>query len=328
MELIKSVEKSEMEEEYRTPMVEELNALLAKLEVAETEPEMQAALAESMAIVMSITYESSDSTEMLNALWDTDDVYFRYLAKVLDTSTWTSPDWGDFAEKITDYSDILMGANGYADEGTIGVERMKWALDSMNRKLDIVLKDSGLSNEDRMYVVIDTLFNHPLVGFAVMQKQLNGLDDAQARALLDNGMNIMSEDVYNAIAQNKINANTGEHAMTRLAAMFPVPLPEFERPEFVKTGESVDGDKGGTGEDDDDKGTNNGGVGNGATFGTDDLILNPQTGAYEKLGDLIHIYHAVMYEKLQGDYYTEEQKEAIIKYFDLLYSGIEKKEGN
>ena len=107
--------------------------------------------------------------------------------------------------------------------------------------------------------------------------------------------------------------------------MFLVPVPEFERPEFVKNGESVENEKGDTGEEDDSDGVHSGGLGNGATFGSDDYILNPQTGEYVKLGDLIHTYYAIMYEKLQNGSYTEEQKEAITKYFDLLYSGIEER---
>ena len=322
-ELIKTVEKSEMEEEYRTPLVNELKSLLAKLESIKTEPEMRAALAESMAAIMVITYDSSSSTEMLNALWDTEDVHFRYLAKVLDTSSQSAPDWGEFAEKLTDYIIILTGEDDDTEGAIVGVAKIKWALDSMNTKLDIVLINSGLTEDDNMYVAIDNLFNHPIVGFSVMLKQLDGLNDNEAKALLENGLNIMSEDIFAAIKQNKINANTGEHAMTRLAAMFLVPVPEFERPEFVKTGESVDPNKGDIGEDDDKGQTGPGGVGKGESFGSDDEVLDPQTGKYVKYGDLIHTYYTIMFEKLQSDSYTEEQREAIIKYFELLYGGLE-----
>ena len=75
-ELIRYVENSSMEEEFRAPIVDELRNLLAALEEITTMPDMQAALATSMAVICDITYESSTATEMLNALWDSDDIYF------------------------------------------------------------------------------------------------------------------------------------------------------------------------------------------------------------------------------------------------------------
>jgi len=63
-------------------------------------------------------------------------------------------------------------------------------------------------------------------------------------------------------------------------------------------------------------------------YGSDDLVLDPLTGEIVKYGDLIDRYNAIMYERLEGDFYTEEQKQVIRKYLELLYSGLEKKEGN
>ena len=115
--------------------------------------------------------------------------------------------------------------------------------------------------------------------------------------------------------------------MTRLASLFKVPLPEFERPEFVKTGESVEIGGSSSGEDNNENKPSDGGVGEGATFGSDDLVLDPLTGKLGPLGDLIHKYYAIMNEKLDGDLYTEEQKAIIKKYFDMLYYGVMEKEG-
>ena len=57
-------------------------------------------------------------------------------------------------------------------------------------------------------------------------------------------------------------------------------------------------------------------------------MLDPITGKPIKYVELLDKYNAIMNERLEGDSYTEEQKEAIKKYFDLLYKGVEKKEGN
>lgn len=327
-ELIKHVESSEMEEEFRAPIAAELTDLLAKLRETHTVPDMQIALAETMAVIVDITYESSTAAEMLDALWDTEDVHLRYLAKVLDTSSWSSPDWGDFAEKLTEYISILMGDNDESEDALIGAPRLKWAIDSMTRRLDIALDASGLPEDDEMYAAVDNLFNNQLVGLAKMVNKLDDMSDDEAREALVNNLNILSEATFAAISLNRTNASVGEYAMTRLASLFLVPIPEFERPKFVKTGESVDGSQGSTSDDDDKQGVHGGGLGPGATFGSDDYVLDPITGEPVKYGDLINKYNALMLEKLSGDYYSEEQKEIIRKYFDLLFSGIEKEEGN
>lgn len=326
-ELIRYIEGSEMEEEFRTPIADELRALLAKLREIDTQKDMRAALAESMALIMAVTYDSSTATEMLNALWDTKDIYFRHLAKVLDTSYWTSPDWSDYAEKATEYVATLMGENDESENAVVGAARLKLALDSMSRKLESTLASSELAEDDEMYLAVNNLFCDESAGLALILEEIDSLSDEEAREALEDSLNAMSEELFAAISLNKVNASTGEYAMTRLASLFLVPVPEFERPEFVKKNESVDGSQSGA-NDDKQNGGSHGGVGEGATYGSSDLVLNPLTGNYEEYGKLIDKYYGIMYERLQGDSYTEEQKTAIRKYFELLYSGLEKEEGN
>lgn len=323
--LIKYVEGSEMEEEFRTPIVEELNELLGLLRVTDTQKEMLRIVNESMSVICDITYESSTATEILNALWDSDDLYFKHLAKVLDSSEWNEPDWGDFAEKLTAYEGVLMGdSKKDGEEATVGVATLKYALDTMSRKLKNTLDSSGIGEGDEIYSAINDLFNKNPGGFAYILSRIEGVSDEEARELLNSCITINSNALYNAVAMNKINAGVGEYAMIRLTSLFIVPLPEFERPEFFKNGETI-------GEENKPEGDNSsggdGGIGGGATYGSNDMVLDPLTGEYVRYGDLLAKYNAIMYERLEGDSYTEEQKEAIKKYFDLLYSGIEEKEG-
>ena len=326
-ELIRYVERSGMEEEFRTPIAEELDKLLARLEGIDTMPDMQAALAECMAIICDITYDSSTAAEMLDALWNRGDVYFRYLAKALDTSSWSAPDWSDFAENMTEYSGILMGDNNEGEEALRGVASLKWAIESMTSKLDIVLDYSGLDSSDEIYAAIERLFEANPGGFRVLLSGIGSYDDDSAREALDLSLSLNSTVLYDAVSLNRVNAATGEYAMTRLASLFLVPLPEFERPEFVKTGEAIDGGAGSGSDKENENGNNDGGIGEGATYGSDDLVLDPLTGRYVKYGELIDRYYAIMSERLNAGSYTEEQQEAITKYFGLLFSGLEKEEG-
>ncbi len=326
LELVRYVEDSDMEEEFSTPIVSELRALLEKLRETDTQNDMIIALTESMAAITSITYESSTATEMLNALWDTDDVYFKHLAKVLDTSAWSLPDWGDFAEKLTRYSATLMGDDDESENAVRGKERLKSALESMTRKLDTVLLSSGVPEDDEMYLAVKLLFSDETLGLELILENIDSLSDDEARVELQKSFEAMSENIYEAISLNKVNATVGEYAMTRLSSLFGVPSPEFERPDFYKNNESVGGGQG-SADGDQENQNSPGGVGPGATYGSDDIVLDPLTGQPVKYGDLIDKYNAIMYERLENGSYTEEQKTAIRKYFELLYSGLEKEEG-
>ncbi len=323
LELLRYVEDSDMEEEFSAPIANELRALLDLLRETHTQKDMVIALTESMAVITSLTYESSTATEILNALWDSNDLCFKHLAMVLDTSSWSLPDWGDFAEKLTGYSAILMGDDDESENAVRGKERLKSALDSMTRKLDTVLIYSGVAEDDEMYLAVKNLFRDESVGLALILEEIDSLSDDEARAELKESLEAMSGEIYEVISLNKVNATVGEYAMTRLSSLFGVPSPEFERPEFFKNNESVGGGQGSADGDQENQGSP-GGIGPGATYGSDDMVLDPLTGRLVKYGDLINTYYAIMSEKLDGDFYTEEQKTAIKKYFELLISGFEK----
>ena len=323
-ELIAEVEGSDMEEEFRTPIAEELKSLLEELKAIDTYKEMQITMVESMSLICDITYESSTSTEMLNALWDTEEIYLKHLAKALDTSTWNGDGWADFAESVDKYIITLMGDDDESADAVVGRERVSSAVSAMMLKVSVALKASGLSEDDEMYLAVNSIFNHNLVGLSLLKNKAANMTDAQVRDSLIQTFNILSEQIYSALKLNWDNASTGEYVMTRLGALFYVPVPEFERPDFVKNNESV-GSGGGGSKDEGNSG--GGGIGKGETFGSDDIVLDPKTGTYRKYGEIINEYSNIMNEKLNSDSYTDEQKEMIKKYFALLYSGI-KKEGN
>ena len=321
-ELIKYVENSPLEEEFKTPMVEELQRLLDRLKEIDKLPDMQMALTESMALLLDITYDSSSSTEMLDALWDTGEINLRYLAFALYGGDRDTAVWGDFAEGLAEYIGILLGDNETDSAQAVGIERLKWALDSMNTRLPLALDGSGLAEDDEMYLAVKNLFLDPDSGLMTIYSALDYMSEEEARAALTGKLDAMSESTFRAIALNRANAAVGEYAMTRLSAMFGAPLPQFERPEFIRKNLAPDGNVS-SGDDDDDNGTHQGGLGEGATFGTDDYVLDPLTGEYVKVGELINTYNALMFEKLEGDLYTEQQKIMIRKYFELLFSGLD-----
>ena len=327
--LITYIDNSAMEEEFRTALSEVMTDLLSTLKNTHTQNDMLISVDSAMMAIRDITYASSTSTEVLNALWDSDDYYLKHLAKALDTSDWSEPNeetWGDFAEKLVNYAGVLMGDDEEDGESS-GKETLKFALDTMSRKLNITLEAADVSEDDEICAAINQLFNRNPGGLVTLLSSIDRIDEDKAREDLTFCFDLNSNALYDAISLNKVNANVGEQAMKKLAALLLVPIPEFERPEFVKNNESIIKNPG-SGEDDNNNVSGDGGIGDGATYGSNDIVIDPLTGEPIEYGKLLDKYNAIMFEKLDGDSYTEEQKEAIKKYFDLLWSGLEKKEGN
>lgn len=341
-ELIKYVNESEMDEAYKVEISTELAELLEGLKTVKTQPEMESLLDTSMTQIASVTYASSSMTEILTPLWNTEDSYIQALAGALNTSDWTEPEWGDFAEK---YSELCALFKGQADaskdeEGeqsgaeTLTEEehftKLKWVLDNTSTKVGMALNESGITADDPLFTVVNKFINEEqgdisaehLFGLAVIAKNIPELTYDEALAEVDNTFNGMAEEFYNVIAQQKTNTNVGEYTMKKLAALFGVSAPAFERPEFA------DNSGGENSSEDDGKKPSDGGLGEGAVYGSNDLVLDPLTGEYVEYGTLLDKYYAVMYEKIDNGTYTDQQIEIIKNYFALLYSGIKEEVGN
>jgi hypothetical protein len=155
-------------------------------------------------------------------------------------------------------------------------------------------------------------------------KELDGMRAEDASAAVLQSVSDMTDRIYAVISAQKINTNVGEYVLGKLSALFGVPIPAFERPVLSENG----GD--GSESDREEGEGSGGGVGEGAVFGSDDLVLDPITGEYVEYGRLYAEYNRRMLERLENEEYgyTEAQKKAIEKYFALLYGGLKEEDGN
>ena len=339
-ELIKYVDSSDMEEPYKSEVSDALTVLLEDLRAAKTEPEMQSALAVALTEITEATYDSSSMTEILNELWSTGDVHVMMLAKALNTSHWKEPDWGDFAEKYDNFRVALTSVD--TDEGQEAravsenesdgdsANTLRWALENFSRKTDAALAASKISENDPLYASVNKLINgsDELEGLASIPTNYDSAGSEELTLAADATLSSMTDELYATISTQKINTNVGEYTLTRLSMLFSVPIPEFERPDFVKNGEDINKGNEDLDDKDDEDTQNSGGVGEGVKFGSDDLVLDPLTGKYVEYGTLFSKYNTLMIEKLGDEKYgyTEEQKKAIEKYFALLYGGFKEEE--
>ena len=203
-------------------------------------------------------------------------------------------------------------------------------MENLSRKMTSALISSKIAQTDPLYASVYKLANggDGVEGFAAIPTSYANADRDALIAAVDRTLAAMTDTFYATISTQKTNTNVGEYTMTRLGLLFSVPIPEFERPDFVKRGEDISRDDQDLEEDNDENKPTSGGVGEGVQYGSDDLVLDPLTGEYVEYGTLYARYNTLMIEKLGDEKYgyTEEQKKAIEKYFALLYSGFKDEE--
>ena len=55
------------------------------------------------------------------------------------------------------------------------------------------------------------------------------------------------------------------------------------------------------------------------------MVLDPMTNKYVEYGTILERYYKLMFGKVEDGDYTEQEKEAMEKYFAILYGGFEEK---
>ncbi len=337
--LIANVKKSEMEEPYRTEIADELERLLAELETTHTLTDMHLALAASMAIIHDSTSDSSSMTEIANALWNTGDQYAKTLAMSINTSDWgEKTKWnGTFAEKYAAMRQLYDYVPAEGEEAPTEENlhsKLGEKLSYSALKIRNAMSDPKIPQDDAIRKAVLESFvdadlekdGEAVLGIGALFAKMPELSYTEALKALDSGFSNSFNAVYAALETAKINADVGEYVMKELSTLFRVPRPAFERPDFTKSDDSDNSDKENGGDQNNNGSIGGGGGGGGAIYGSDDYVLDPITGEYVKYSELLADYTEKMNQKLENGNYTEEQKQAILKYFNLLYYGLEKDE--
>ena len=331
-ELISYVDGSEMDSPYRENVVLSLRALLADLKTAKTERERDLALSISLNTIYSETDLSSSTVEMINGMWPVATEETKALVKALNSYTWTPGiEWDDFEEAMLLYRACFAHSDEGLDSPDEGKMRLETAnlLASAGTNLLRAVNASGVSHEDALYLVLLRLEAENgqgeggILGLTALAEQSEKLGYAALKAELDETVETMNRAIFGVLENMAENVSIGEYAMTRLGELFGCKIPAFKRPMLLGSGSQGGGD-GGTGPDDNPDST--GGIGTGAVFGSNDLVLDPATGKYVEYGKILDTYYALVFGKLENGDYTEEERDAIKKYFEILYNGFEKEE--
>ncbi|MBR2929730.1 MAG: hypothetical protein IKC32_00740 [Clostridia bacterium] len=324
-ELISYVDTSPMDEPYKTEIKDDLTSLLSALELATTLPEMQTALAKAITDITESTRESSSLKEILEALWDGADEPTKQLVASLNSSKGTTYDWGTFAEEYEKLLPLYLyrGEPEATDEEKL--TDVRWLLESLSMRIKGALNASGIPETDSLHSALTELCLFD--GLNKDGERVLGIDGIYTSEAIDSYAELeaavramheaLADRLFSASLGLKENSDTGEFVLRKLSVLFGVEIPPFERPDL---------DDEGSGEEDKEDGTSQGGgIGGGNEYGSRDLVLDPITGRYVEYGTLYAAYNAIVNDRTAPGYtlYTEEQKKIIKDYFDLLYTGFD-----
>lgn len=331
-ELIVYVENSAMQSPYKENVTTSLRDLLEGLKQATTVDVKDALLETAVEDINDETDDSSAAVELMNALWSTEAEGIKRLAETLNYYDWTKgEEWTNFTDELTEFRTSFMHADSVTENPDVALMATDTAALLLRTESGVTLSltRAGVPNTDGLYVQLTRFASANesydngthLYGCSTLSAQTETIGYEQAQKELDATFSVLGADIFHALEQHAANTSTGEYAMTRLAELFDCSLPKFERPNFylTSTGEDLpDGEEGGGGM---------GGIGSGAVYGSDDLVLDPLTNTYVEYGTILDKYYGMMFSKVEGGSYTEQEKEAMEKYFDILYGGFDEEEG-
>lgn len=324
-ELIEYVEGSDMTEPYRSELGLRLKDLLAALRLAETENEKNTLLSDAQKYVYEKTDESSSAVEIINALWLSAQDSVKLLAVALNYYDWSvAEDWDTFARKYAEVRKSFIHPDSLSEsaDGALMAEETAAKLSSAASAITVALVKSGIPSTDPLYAALAGLAGGSeqtgeagsLASVAALAAELGY---SRLESAIDAAMTEHNALICSALDENLTNTGVGEYVMTRLAAILGGSVPRLERP-TLREASSSDGTGGGENE-----GGGVGGIGDGTVYGSDELVLDPYTDEYVEYGTLIDRYYSLMFGKMQDGGYTDEEKDAMEKYFQILYGGFE-----
>ena len=326
-ELIVYVENSQMQSPYKENVALALDGLLTELKEATTVPQKDEALEKAIEEIYKQTDDSSYAVELMNAFWAYDSSSMKRFAETLNYYEWTQTEtWENFSADLTDFRATFI----HADTVTENPDKDKMAtetsalLASVQSGVELSLARVSAPAEDTLcaqltrFIKANETYDNGshLYGFLTLAEKAETLGYETTQKELDATFATLGAEVFRGLEIHRANTGTGEYAMTKLKELFACTLPKFERPNFY---ESSDDDTGG----DESEGGGGAGIGDGAVYGSDDLVLDPMTNTYVEYGTILDKYYALMFAKTEDGDYTEQEKEALEKYFAILYGGFD-----
>ena len=321
-ELTKRVRASGMYEPYRENVAVAVELMTDELKVATTTEQRDTSINKALIEILKQTDDASAACELITALWDMESTSAKQLAKALnyyDSTVYNK--YEDFLSSF-EYSGDKPPAEVTEEER---LEALKKALNECAESIRLAITGSMIAQENILCQELNSIAPSSLDPVPIVAMDNDEYNISSLALVADfigyertlEELEILFVSVSSkldaAMTEHKINTDTGEGAVTQICSLFGVARPAFERPYLY---ESSTGD--GTGD-----GPGMGGIGNGTVYGSDDLVYDPFSNTYVEYGEILDKYYELMFNKTLGDKYTKEEKDALEKYFAILYNGFD-----
>ena len=322
-ELIKNIEDCSMNEALKTSVGGVLMQLLNNLESVTTEGTMARAVNSAIdstfgVILPTLSYldigaalTESGQGHLAQAVTGGGNVYLYYMLTIYDEVRGF-----DMAKYDACNAKVVKGVTSLRSELAAGLSAgLIQALGDTSAGIDEALSSVYVVNRDRLLPVLQS-FSKDLS--AIRSKYSNSSDDTAVQNEIGSLTEKFTVNLTTEVASQSYNAAINLFVSNRLKDIFgyyPLQLP------------LVDTDKPGDGTDrpgvsDRDPGSDSDPSGSGGTgeteYGSDDMVWVPGRG-YVKYGDIIEEYYNLINQYLHSDTLTEEQKNMISAYYDILF---------
>lgn len=328
-ELIANIEDSSLGDWLKTPVVGVLEQLMTDLDTANTEGTLKHAVDTAINMSGSIlsstlsyvplgdALSANDEAYLGQAVSNSGRVYRYYLLTVYDEVRTFDATRFDavnvkVGKSVTSLRNVLTAtiAGGLAQ-----------LLEKSSSGINAALASVNVAESDGLYILLKSF----AAGLAEIKSSIGGgADNTEAQNVISDLISKFIVNATNEISTQTYNAAIKVFISNRLKKIFG--YPSLELP--IEDPDKGDGTTDGPGTDDkkppDDE-NHQGSGGSGQTqFGSDDEVWVPGRG-YMKYGDVIREYYSLINQYLHSDELTEEQKNMVRAYYDILFGSNKNK---
>ena len=339
--LINYVKNSDMQSPYRENVVIAIETLRDDLETVTLQTQMENKLDGTLDEILNIMDDSSWVIELTETLWASGNVQVKELAKALN-----SYDWEKGKEQSMLKSEMTAFTYAFKHEDTLDTSENQEPLDGgkiVSETAAAITKASeALSASLQAYMDLrgeqDGLFNavtkvntYESFGLIALGEELTALGGdgtledynnlyewATKFPKLIDGVWLA---IYDELASQQTNITVGEYAVKELCRIFSYDRPRFDKPNLadIQTG----GDEGDDGQNVERPPLPDTEV----KYGSKEWILNPVDNEQVLYGEIFGSYENDALDKArdENNSYTEEERKAIERYFEILKEGFKEK---
>ena len=306
-DLIREVKESEMEQEAKDSTADVLEDLLYSLtSVVETEDEMKETVVAAIVDVDLISDRSNTYLAISRKMLESEDDSMQKLGKIIELLDPLS---------VRDKMDVLYVSNfmvsdvsGAATAFAVGIEQA----------LERALTDNGI------------YLNIALYNFADSLRLVAGDGDPSNDDLqTDNAFSSACDELVDALSYQKVNLEMRDKIIAKLKELFGIKddeLPDLNanQPSQGEVGGNKDEEDVKPDEDEDEV-VSDGGIGTGnVIYGSDEsYIYDPEKKETVLYGESLGAYHGKYLEDVLSGKISDEFKDLLDAYFDVLFSGTE-----